>query len=58
MLVNTCKEDKVVLETAYSIIASASARIFEESQQETSTGTTAVAETQQRVAPIIYAKEE
>jgi hypothetical protein len=48
----------MALETAYSIIASASAMIFEESQHETSCGTTAVAETAQRVAPMRYAKEE
>jgi hypothetical protein len=49
----------MALETAYSVIASASARIFEESQHATTSGeTTAVAETAQLVAPMRYAKEE
>jgi hypothetical protein len=48
----------MALETAYFVIEPASARIFEESQHGTSGGTTAVAETAQRVAPMRYAKEE
>jgi hypothetical protein len=48
----------MALETAYFVIASASARIFDESQHETSDGTTAAAEAAQRIAPMRYAKEE